>query len=333
MAKKGTDGKAKGEVKEVKSSVVTREDNLTYDLHHMTAYDIAPLPLKDEFLSYTRDSIQLLVNKMFSLPHATVEEGQKVKLPEKPLFVLPRSKPIPKEKAKTRWEKFMEDRGMVKRKRSRLVWDENSGDWKPRWGFKSAKESDDPEKIGIYEFKQGEDTFSDPFERMRAEKKLASMRHKLREVRNKVEGMGGSMKAATPDLKGSHNPKLVNTGRGVEGLKEVLKRAQDSSGSRFKFDRVAPNEATNLKMKKQKVSDPVSGETERERYMKTAGKVLSGETYDKDKMAKAGAKEPERIRKKQKKTGGVKGDPGSGRRSKQGGRNAGAKRKGRKIKA
>ena len=56
-------------------------------------------------------------------------------------FRLPRSKPIPKEKPKTRWQKFMEvrvlshcqqrrcggktqERNMKKRKRSRLVWDE-----------------------------------------------------------------------------------------------------------------------------------------------------------------------------------------------------------------
>lgn len=330
-AKKGKDAKAKGEAKENKSSIVAREDNLTYDLHHMAAYDIAPLPPKSDFLSYTRDSVQLLVNKMFSLPHATVEEGQKAKLPERPLFVLPRSKPIPKEKPQTRWDKFMEDRGMVKRKRSRLVWDENSGDWKPRWGYKSAKDSDDPEKHGIYEFKPGEDTYADPFERIRAEKKLARVKHKLREVRNKVEGMGGSIRAATPDLRGSHNPKQINTGRGVDGLQEVLKRAQESSGSRFKFDRVAPNEATNLRTKKAKIGDPVTGEKERDRYMKFAGKVLSGEgQYDKDKMAKAGA--APLVKKNKKGVKGTKGDPGKGRRSKQGGRNAGAKKKGRKIK-
>jgi len=315
---------------EVKSAFVARDDNLTYDLHHMAAYDIAPLPPADQLFHHTRDSVQLLLNKIYSMPQIKSEEGQKIKVPEAALFVLPRIRPIPVAQPKTRWEKFMEARGMEKQKRSRLVWDESSGDWKPRWGYKSGKESDDPEKIGIYEFKKDEDHMADPFERIRAEKKLAKMRHKLREVRNQVEGQGGSMKAATPDLRGANNPKKVNTGRGVDGLREVIKRAQDSSGSRFKFDRVAPNEATNLRTKKKKLHGG-NGEEERDRYMKFAGQVLSGQQYDKEKMAKVGAADTA-PKKKSKGPKGTKGDPGSGRRSKQGGRNAGARKKGRKVK-
>jgi len=38
--------------------------------------------------------------------------------------VLPREKPCPKEKVKTKWEKFREERGLpARKKRSRLVFD------------------------------------------------------------------------------------------------------------------------------------------------------------------------------------------------------------------
>ena len=32
------------------------------------------------------------------------------------------------------FERSVEERNMKKKKRSRLVWDDIEGDWKPRWG-------------------------------------------------------------------------------------------------------------------------------------------------------------------------------------------------------
>jgi len=312
----------------LKPAASSRDDNLTYDLKHMAAYDIAPQPSKaseQDFLLYTRDSVQLLVNHMFGLGKNRIEEGMVVQLPTDEVFRLPRQKPVPKAKAPTRWTKFMEDRNMRKRKRSRLVYDEASGDWLPRWGYRSAKKGKEAGEQGIYEVKSGEDPNSNPFERMKAEKKLQVARQKMREVRNKVEAAGGKMRASVPDL-GSIGGGAMK--RGAEGLKEAIKRAQISSGSRGKFDRTAPNEATNLQPKRQKLAAPVSGEKERERYMKFAGKVLSGETIDKEKAAKVGRQQAEGTKlSKQKKGKGVKGTPGSQRRSKQGGR-----QKGRKVK-
>jgi len=310
----------------LKPAAASREDNLTYDLKHMAAYDIAPQPGKaseKELLDYTRDSVQLLVNHMFGLPQNRIEEGMAVQLPSEEVFRLPRQKPVPKAKAPTRWQKFMEDRNMRKRKRSKLVYDEASGDWVPRWGYRSVKKKTEAGAQGIYEVKAGEDPNSNPFERMKAEKKLQMARQKMREVRNKVEAAGGKMRASVPDLSSSGKK------RGAEGLKEALRRAQISSGSRGKFDRIAPNEATNLQPKRQKFNAPVSGEKERERYLKFAGKVLSGETVDKDKAAKVGRQQAEGTKLgKQQKGKGTKGTPGSKRRSKQGGR-----LRGRKVKA
>lgn len=57
-----------------------------------------------------------------------------------PVQVLPREKPIPVEKPKTKWEKFREERGLAPRKkRSRLVFDPLTQDWVPRWGMDSIK--------------------------------------------------------------------------------------------------------------------------------------------------------------------------------------------------
>ncbi len=62
-----------------------------------------------------------------------------VELPE-PKIVTPRQKPVPKEKAKTKWEKFREEKGLpARKKRSRLVFDPITNDWVPRWGPNSKK--------------------------------------------------------------------------------------------------------------------------------------------------------------------------------------------------
>jgi regulator of ribosome biosynthesis len=57
-----------------------------------------------------------------------------------PTTILPREKPCPIEKGKTKWEKFREEKGLpARKKRSRLVFDEITNDWVPRWGFGSIK--------------------------------------------------------------------------------------------------------------------------------------------------------------------------------------------------
>lgn len=45
-------------------------------------------------------------------------------LPAK-ITIFPRQKPIPKEKPLTRWEKFQKEKGIEKKKRGRMVFDEN----------------------------------------------------------------------------------------------------------------------------------------------------------------------------------------------------------------
>jgi hypothetical protein len=48
-------------------------------------------------------------------------------------------KPLPPPKKETRWEQFAKEKGIQNRKRSRMVWDEEAQEWRPRWGYKRAK--------------------------------------------------------------------------------------------------------------------------------------------------------------------------------------------------
>ena len=86
-----------------------------------------------------------------------------VDLPE-PKIVVPRAKPAPKEKPKTKWEKFRDEKGLPPRKkRSRLVFDEITNDWVPRWGPKSIKKIEDKHEWLIENHGHAKDGDTDPF--------------------------------------------------------------------------------------------------------------------------------------------------------------------------
>ena len=53
-----------------------------------------------------------------------------------PTATIPRDKPLPQEKEQTRWEEFADQKGIKKRKRERMIYDESDGKWKPNWGYK-----------------------------------------------------------------------------------------------------------------------------------------------------------------------------------------------------
>ena len=62
-----------------------------------------------------------------------------VELPE-PKVVLPREKHVPKPKPLSKWEKFRQEKGLpARQKRSRMVFDEITKDWVPRFGHGSVK--------------------------------------------------------------------------------------------------------------------------------------------------------------------------------------------------
>ena len=48
---------------------------------------------------------------------------------------MPREKPVPKQKVQTKWEAFAEKKGIEKKKRSRMVYDDDSESYKPRYGY------------------------------------------------------------------------------------------------------------------------------------------------------------------------------------------------------
>ncbi|SMN22077.1 similar to Saccharomyces cerevisiae YOR294W RRS1 Essential protein that binds ribosomal protein L11 [Maudiozyma saulgeensis] len=150
-----------------KSLPVTVEKPIpvTYDLGNLSVFDSNVLDRNDfdssnakreeHLRNLTRDNAQLLINQLLSLPIKSTTDaaggtsGQSstmslLRLPE-PMSELPREKPLPKPKAPTKWEKFAAKKGIkAKEKSGKMVFDEASGEWVPKWGYKGAnKKLDD----------------------------------------------------------------------------------------------------------------------------------------------------------------------------------------------
>ena len=55
-----------------------------------------------------------------------------------PTTPLPREKPLPVEKQQTKWEKFAAKKGIKDKKKGegKMVYDEEKGEWIPKWGYK-----------------------------------------------------------------------------------------------------------------------------------------------------------------------------------------------------
>lgn len=98
---------------------------------------------QDDYIKdLTRDNVQLIVNELWELPVERVEETVVAKLPA-PKLILPRSRKVPTAPLQTKWQKFAQDKGIVKKKKDKKVYDNVLESWVPTYGFKRAQAEKD----------------------------------------------------------------------------------------------------------------------------------------------------------------------------------------------
>jgi len=107
--------------------------------------DANPVPMHTSehyLLDNGRDCAQALINQLLlTCPVTSSDTGVHLTLPA-PTTPLPREKCVPKTKEPTRWERFAKKRGIKAKKREgKLVYDEATGEWAPRYGFKGANKA------------------------------------------------------------------------------------------------------------------------------------------------------------------------------------------------
>jgi regulator of ribosome biosynthesis len=124
---------------------VTKPIPYTFDLGNLVVNDANPLPTsssREELLSASRDCAQAIINQLLTTCEiVSTQDGVQINLPS-PSTLLPREKAIPKEKEPTKWERFAAKKGIKTKKREgKLVYDEASGEWVPKYGYKGANKA------------------------------------------------------------------------------------------------------------------------------------------------------------------------------------------------
>ncbi len=194
-----TEGAAQMRIASALEATGAWEGPLDLDMGNLTACDNAPLDPKEfnkdtggvkstsAVLERGRAVLQRLVADLFSLPSESDVNGRFVQLPAGTTS-FPRTKPLPpQEKPMTKWERFAKDKGIKKRKRSKMVFDEQTDEWRRRHGKERAG---DANKIIIMDGKFSEKggnlggASEDPFTREDREKKERVEKNAGRQQKN-----------------------------------------------------------------------------------------------------------------------------------------------------
>ncbi|ELR16369.1 uncharacterized protein ACA1_204570 [Acanthamoeba castellanii str. Neff] len=245
--------------------------SIEVDLGNLTGYDYQPQDLSafsekgtKAYLDETgRDAVQLLFNKLLGLPTHRTQEGDVLAQLPRPTTPLPREKHIPKPKPKTKWEQFAATKGIQKRKKNKLEWDETHQDWRRAHGYQRANRSE--ESNWVVEVKGNEaNPHDDPFAKVEKEKKDRVKKQRQNEMRN----MAAFAKA---DEK-------------KKGLAGSIQHVNKSTASLGKFNERLPGEQKDQYQRgKRKFDDLASSgglANEKERGMSVLNKILGKETAE-----------------------------------------------------
>ena len=118
-----------------------------FDLGNLLCSDTNPFPSSpttDDISSAARDCAQALVHEVLTTCpiHANAAQGTYFNLPT-PTTALPREKPFPRAKALTKWEQFAQWKGIKpKTSQGKMRFDEESGEWLPKWGYKGHNKAE-----------------------------------------------------------------------------------------------------------------------------------------------------------------------------------------------
>ncbi|KAH3903193.1 probable Regulator of ribosome biosynthesis [Saccharomycodes ludwigii] len=174
---------------------------VSFDLGNLAVFDSIPIdkeafdssnPTRENHIKQvTRDNVQLLINQLLSQPIKNTTDSSKstislIQLPE-PTTELPREKPLPKPKQPTKWEQFAARKGIKsKTKEGKKVYDEASGEWVQKWGYKgSNKKVESDWCVEIDEkLPTNEDGLIDPRTLNRQERKRLIKKNDLQHKRN-----------------------------------------------------------------------------------------------------------------------------------------------------
>lgn len=125
----------------------------TFDLGYLMAEDpnsitLDHAALEQSLAEVARDGAQSLINQLLTTcPLSSTKDGVLLSLPA-PSTRLPREKPIPQARPPTKWERFAAKKGITaktREQRRNLAYDEETGEWKRKWGYKALNKKGEDE--------------------------------------------------------------------------------------------------------------------------------------------------------------------------------------------
>ncbi|EDL14278.1 ribosome biogenesis regulatory protein homolog [Mus musculus] len=244
------------EAEKLQRITVHKELELEFDLGNLLASDRNPPTVlrqagpspEAELRALARDNTQLLINQLWRLPTERVEEAVVARLPE-PATRLPREKPLPRPRPLTRWQQFARLKGIRPKKKTNLVWDEASGQWRRRWGYKRAR---DDTKEWLIEVPGSADPMEDQFAKRTQAKKERVAKNELNRLRN----LARAHKMQMPSSAGLHP-----TGhQSKEELGRAMQVAKVSTASVGRFQERLPKEKAPRGSGKKRKFQPLFGD-------------------------------------------------------------------------
>ncbi|XP_060920523.1 ribosome biogenesis regulatory protein homolog [Labrus mixtus] len=318
---------AQEEAEKLKSISVHKELDLEFDIGNLLACDKNRIESrdfreqkKDDFLlALARDNTQLLVNEVWKQPTERVQEAIVVKLPDT-VTPLPREKRPPKPKPPTKWEEFAKLKGIQKKKKTNLVWDETAKEWRRRWGYKRAK---DDTKDWLIEVPETADPNEDQFAKRATAKKERVAKNEFNRLKNiaraqkiKLPGVG-----LTPVAQQSK-----------DDLARAVSVAKTSTASAGRFQDRLPKEKAPKNQGKKRKFDPLIGDFSNEKNKQLELLKLMGSKKPKLDITKAVNKQ---MREEDREEAAAKYKKGAGKKGRKGnmagkGKGKGGKGKGGK---
>ena len=247
---------------------------------------------KQNYISFASSLFDLL-NKQHGKEKEDLDYDKapdELALPEA-IITLPRSLPIPVAKPMTKWEKYKKEKGITQRKRSRMVYSEEVGDWVPRWGRGSVKKIQDSLNWAMEEKEPG----VNPFEQKSTERQLAKAKQLKRQMKNeeyakkilnsKKEGNNSGSNISINNKINDNNSKsepkqklskkqrkALNAQKEIQklnddkkNLSKRLEQVQKSTRSMGNFDKKLKNEKEVNLLKKKRVSKEVLTDKNKEK--------------------------------------------------------------------
>ena len=190
------------EAEKLQRIMVHKELELVSDLGNLLASDHNPLimlcqavpSLEAELRALARDNTQLLINQLWRLQTKRVEEAVVARLQE-PATRLPREKPLHRPRPLTSWQQFLRLKGILPKKKTNLVWEEASGQWRRLWGYKRAR---DDTKEWVIEVPGSSNPMEDQFAKRTQAKKERVAKNELNRLRNLARAQDADAQLSRP---------------------------------------------------------------------------------------------------------------------------------------